>query len=228
MKKSIHNELVLTSCQANCGKSIEHFLKLFDSSKKYTINKKIACITDLDPVRKLKESSDSNFEKCYPYELDLEVDKYIYKSCSNELVDKQFAENIQCFAENKGKGKTFEYALAYTNPHCKLILTESMLNLKELNKLFEYYQQGKTVDEMIAVLKSKSAENSRIAASIKRYKGSDAREHLIASRYLNSVSKGENAYDLSKALEENLNNEHDCTYFKVPQYIKDAITWICN
>ncbi|NTZ19191.1 DUF2813 domain-containing protein [Paenibacillus sp. JMULE4] len=206
----------------------EHFLKLFDSSKEYTIHKKIACITDLDPVRKERVSDDSKFEKCYPYELDLEDEKYIYKSCSNELVDKRIAENIECFSQDKGKGKTFEYALAYINPHCKLILTESMSNLKELNKLFDYYQQGKTLDEMIGILGSKGGENLRIAESIKRYKGSDSREHLIASRYLNSISKGENAYELSKALEENLNNENACTYFKVPQYIKEAITWVCS
>ncbi len=35
MKKSIHNELVLTSCQANCGKSKKSCL---DNGEHYTYN----------------------------------------------------------------------------------------------------------------------------------------------------------------------------------------------
>lgn len=213
------------------GRYFEHFLKLFDTSKEYTIHKKVACITDLDPVRKAKEDN-SNFEKCYPYELGQD-EQYIYKSCSNDLVGKyplhnqDLKGNIVCFSQKVGQGKTFEYELAYSNPSCKLIITESISNSKELEGLVECFQKGKTLDQMLELLGKRGKENARIAESIKKYAGSDNKEHLIASRYLNSIQKGENAYELALALEVNLRNANKAK-FKVPSYIKDAIVWLCS
>jgi len=216
------------------GRYFEHFLKLFDSTKEYTIHKKVACITDLDPIRKDNQGK-AVFEKCYPYELDLDLEKYSYQSCSNDLVDKYTVDvsgeskhrNIACFSQEEGKGKTFEYTLAYTNSACKLILTESISNSKELNDLFDYYNQEKALDEMIELLGKKGKENHRITDSIRNYRGSDNREHLIASRYLNSIQKGENAYELAHVLTENLLNDN-AAKFRVPEYIKEAISWICQ
>jgi putative ATP-dependent endonuclease of OLD family len=216
------------------GRYFEHFLKLFDSSKMHTIHKKVACITDLDPVRK-ENKEKADFKKCYPYELDLDKEGYTYKSCSNDLVDKftvnangiSIHGNIACFSQEKGNGKTFEYTLAYMNPDCKLILTDSITNLAELTSLFDCYQQGKTLDEMIGLLGKRGDENPRISSSIQKYVGPDHREHLVASRYLNSIQKGENAYELAKALEENLQKKN-AAKFKVPVYIKEAIKWICR
>ncbi|MFF2528836.1 ATP-dependent endonuclease [Brevibacillus sp. NPDC058079] len=216
------------------GRYFEHFLKLFDSNSKYTIHKKVACITDLDPVRK-ESIEDASFEKCYPYELDHDMTKYIYNSCSNNLVEKYPFDsqkqgpkaNVACFSQKIGQGKTFEYELAYSNPSCKLILTESISNLKELTDLVDYYKQGKTLDQMLELLGKRGKENPRIAESIKKYVGSDNREHLIASRYLNSIHKGENAYELTVALEDNFRKENNAK-FKVPTYIKDAIVWVCS
>ncbi|WP_156829097.1 ATP-dependent endonuclease [Cohnella laeviribosi] len=215
----------------------KHFLKLFDSSRPYTLHKKVACITDLDPLRKKKNEDESKFEKCYSFELNLENDQYEYKSCSNDLLDETFPKNIRCFAQEIGKGKTFEYELAYSNPSCKLLLTKSVSNNKELNRLMDLYHNQEKLDEMIKVVSKKGAENLRIIESIKKYPGQDSRKHLIAARYLNSVDKGENAYELSKVLEENSmghsplisgNDPRQCVLFKVPKYIKDAISWICS
>lgn len=216
------------------GRYFEHFLKLFDSTKKYTLHKKVACITDLDPVRKLIDEK-SNFEKCYPFELEQDKTKYDYKSCSNTLVEKypsgitkkNTPKNIICFSQEQGKGKTFEYSLAFSNPNCKLILTESLSNYKELNDLFDYFQRNKSLEEMIKVLGTKGKENARISSSLLKYSDDDARQHLIASRYLNSIQKGENAYELAKALEDNLQKDNK-EEFRVPEYIKEAIEWICK
>jgi putative ATP-dependent endonuclease of OLD family len=216
------------------GRYFEHFLKLFDSNNKHTIHKRVACITDLDPVR--KENIDgANFEKCYPFELDQDKAKFTYKSCSNELIGKYLIDpqmkdanrNVACFSQKVGQGKTFEYALAYTNPDCMLILTDSISNLKELTGLLNYYKQGKTLDQLLELLGKKGKENPRIAESIKKYNGSDKRKHLIASRYLNSIQKGENAYDLAVALEDNYSKKNSAN-FKVPDYIREAITWVCS
>lgn len=213
------------------GRYFEHFLKLFDTTKNFTIHKKVACITDLDPLRK-ENQENTKFEKCYPYEIDLESDKYSYKLYSNDLIDKYTFEknkngNIVCFSQDKGKGKTFEYAIAYLNAGCKLILTESISNIQELTELITYYQEDKPLSKLIELLGKKGNENTRISESIQMYKGSDSRQHLIASRYLNSIQKGENAYDLAKVLEENWQKKNTAK-FRVPKYIKEAISWICK
>ena len=53
---------------------------------------------------------------------------------------------------------------------------------------------------------------------------------IIASRYLNSVGKGENALELSYALLENLELMGTPKFkdFIVPNYIKETIAWVCH
>ena len=68
------------------GRYFNHFLKLFDSTKPNTIHKKVACITDLDPVRKERTDSDSDYKKCYPFELNISPSEYEYKETSNAII----------------------------------------------------------------------------------------------------------------------------------------------
>ena len=87
-----------------------------------------------------------------------------------------------------------------------------------------------TYDEMLAVLR-KSKENERIKTSIKNstWSKEDKMKAVLASRYLNSVGKGENALELSVKLKENADlpdGDADKKDFIVPQYIKDALTWL--
>ncbi|WP_341444363.1 ATP-dependent endonuclease [Petroclostridium xylanilyticum] len=61
------------------GRYFTHFLKLFDRDKsQYAINKRVAVITDLDPVRKEKGVKGSKFNSCYPFELNKDSN-YEYK-----------------------------------------------------------------------------------------------------------------------------------------------------
>jgi hypothetical protein len=53
------------------------------------------------------------------------------------------------------------------------------------------------------------------------------KENILAARYLNSVSKGENAFELAHTLEANLMKKKPQP-FKVPEYIAEAIEWILN
>lgn len=77
----------------------------------------------------------------------------------------------------------------------------------------------------------KSKENDRIETSIKNstWSDEDKKKAVLASRYLNSVGKGENALELSVKLKENYDltdgnaNKKD---FVVPQYIDEALTWL--
>ncbi|MEQ7049902.1 AAA family ATPase [Paenibacillaceae sp. P-4] len=217
------------------GRFFDHFLKLFDSMSPYTIHKKVVCITDLDPTRikndvsKSADELDSTKEdnKCYPFELNLEPNIYTYNSCTNKLVDKELPNNIRCFSQEKGKGRTFEYSLAFENPGSLLILTKSMKNKDELTNMFMNYQQGKELNEILQILSERGKQNQRIRDNIQKYQGEDKREHVLAARYLNSITKGENAFELARELEVNLEKENK-EPFNVPQYIKDAIKWILN
>lgn len=212
------------------GRYFNHFLKLFDSSKPNTIHKKIACVTDLDPVRKQKTISDSDFKKCYPFELNGAPTEYEYKETSNAIIDKYSKEknhaNIRAFSQKTKISKTFEYALAYENPNCELIVTASISNEKELKGLIT--DNVKTIDELFETLRKGSEENKRIIEGLRAYSDSDEnkKKHLFAARYLNSLSKGENAFELANVLAENL--PENKANFNVPKYITDAIIWICE
>lgn len=209
------------------GRYFNHFLKLFDSNKPYTINKKIACITDLDPVYTI--DAEIEHEKCYPFEKS--DDLIDFTECSNSIVDdyaKGKHPNIQCFSQKKGTGKTFEYAIAFENPNVEIHIVDSIANNAELKKLIQAYKDDKSIVEMIAIHSSAGKENKRVIESLEKSEiaEDELKKHLIAARYLNSLSKGENAYDLVHVLKENLPEKK--RNFKVPQYISDAIGWLCN
>lgn len=219
------------------GRYFNHFLKLFDTSQKFTLHKKVACITDLDPVRvELKNISGSSKDnsgkssldddtKCFPFELYSDPDQYRYSPCTNPLVYQVQPYNIRCFSQQIDQGKTFEYSLCFENPGCSLILSESMQNYKELVLLFDLFNSLKPIESIIDKLGKRGKLYIRIKEGISNYNGTLKKEHLLAARYLSSVSKGENAYELAYNLEKNLENSKKIP-FQVPQYIKDAIVWI--
>ena len=213
------------------GRYFKHFLKLFDSNNENTIIKKVVCITDLDPVRRKKDNS--HFETCYPFELNTNVE-YEYNDCSNELVNEYnidtagipIHKNIACFSQDMGIGKTFEYALAFDNPSCDILITDSIKNGEELRKLFGLHKEGKNFEDFEKEHSKYGDENQRILSALNACSIANKEKHLIASRYLNSLSKGENAFELANALKENLlENKSE---FKVPGYIKSAIEWVCR
>jgi SMC domain-containing protein len=76
-----------------------------------------------------------------------------------------------------------------------------------------------------------SEANTRIKSSIEASEWTDEekRKALLASRYLNSVSKGNNALELNVALMNNLDKpEEDRDEFHVPRYIVEALTWLLS
>ena len=83
-----------------------------------------------------------------------------------------------------------------------------------------------TSAEMMAEMRN-SGETNRIKTAIQNsgWSEEDKCKALIASRYLNSVSKGENALEMNVVLMKNLNSANR-EQFEVPQYIKDAFTWL--
>lgn len=209
------------------GRYFDHFLKMFDSNEKYAINKKIACVTDLDPQR--KDNTADRFSKCYPFELDINTEKYKYKCSSNPLVNKYSKgkkhPNIRSFSQTIGTGKTFEYELILCNPCNEILLTDSMSNSEEIKDLMKAYKDKIPIDEMLSILKDDNKENERIKKSIEvniQWNDEEKIKHIIAARYLNSVDKGANALEISQNLEKDEFN------IVVPEYIEEAVKWICQ
>ena len=88
--------------------------------------------------------------------------------------------------------------------------------------------------ENLKTLLHKSDENERIISGIEDKKldwsDDDKKKAIIASRYLNSVGKGENALELAYALKNNLDKKDTEEYcdFIVPKYMQEAIRWVCE
>jgi putative ATP-dependent endonuclease of OLD family len=210
------------------GRYFEHFLKLFnfDESnpyKKHAINKKVACIIDSDPTK----LSEDHWVECYPFEAK-ENDEG-YRCISNVAVSLKEgkASNIQIFFNGSGKGKTFEYDIAFENPNCGLLITDCMgkKHQETVKNLMERYAENgleslkhiRNIDNKISALIEASGWSSE----------DDKRRALIAVHYLKAVEKvkGENALQLEYNLRANLDSGKPVP-FKVPQNIRDAINWV--
>lgn len=224
MNKNLTDEHVLIVNMG--GRYFSHFLKLFDTNNLYTINKKIVCLTDIDPCRK-KNLPDEEYEACYPYEYNIDTANYNYKHHADAVVAQYTTHpNIRFYRQDVMYGKTLEYDIMRENPDCELLLTNSVSNLKEIKAMMA----EQNLNEMMRKMRN-SEENTRIKASIvaSRWPENEKRKALLASRYLNSVSKGSNALELNVALMTNLEKPAaDRKDFNVPQYIVDALTWLLS
>lgn len=210
------------------GRYFKHFLKLFDFLKSgFAIPKKVACVTDRDPER--KSQTNRYFHKCYPFEYNVNTTEYEYKqNATQEEHDYATHPSIKFFSQDVVKGKTFEYELMLANiDHPEILLTPSLRNLSNMRELIPLAYEG--MEEKLR----KSDANCRIIESLHActWGEADKRAALLASRYLNSVGKGENALELVVALEGNLSlpdNDANKKSFVVPDYIQKAITWVLS
>lgn len=224
LNKNLTDEQVLVVNMG--GRYFSHFLKLFDTNNLYTINKKIVCLTDIDPCRK-KNGPDEEYEACYPYEYNIEPVNYDYRHHADTIIYQYAAHpNIRFYRQDVTYGKTLEYDIMRENSDCELLLTNSVSNLKEIKAMMAEQDVNKTISKM-----RNSEANARIKTSIgaSGWTDEEKRKAVLASRYLNSVSKGSNALELNVALMANLEKpEADRIEFHVPQYIVDALTWLLS
>ena len=224
LNKNLTDEHVLVVNMG--GRYFNHFLKLFDTKNPYTINKKIVCLTDIDPCRK-KKGDDRNYEVCYPYEYNIDTDNYDYKHHADTEVDQYVVHpNIRFYRQDVTYGKTLEYDLMRENPNCELLLTDSVSNRDEIKAMMAELDVNKVMGKM-----RNSEANTRIKSSINQsgWEDEEKRKALLASRYLNSVSKGSNALELNVTLMDNLEKpEAERKEFHVPQYIIDALKWLLS
>ena len=208
------------------GRYFEHFIKLFNtvvSSK--AIPKKVACITDRDPVKR-KKVGNNRFKACYPFELNQDTEHYEY-SVNAEDNERTFADHpsIRFFSQDVHKGKTFEYDLILSNPNLELLLTNSMSNKNEIKTMMEMsYDQAKD-----KIKESEKWDMVKAALDETDWEDDEKKKHLIAARYLDSIGKGENALELCLTLEDNFELEDDNENkkaFIVPSYIHEALEWL--
>lgn len=209
------------------GRYFNHFLKLFDSSNSnHALRKKVACITDLDPMRKKKGIEKAKWMKCSPLLLNLQEDKYEYKVCSNGLVTNTQYENsaqIKVFTQKGGESSTFEYDIFLKNPS-KHLITPSLSNIKELEGLILLLQSEEPLTELVAKLGTSDfkKEIQELIANKILLDNPKVKKKLVASRYLSSISKGEAAQELAYAISTYKAN------IEPPDYIKEALEWICQ
>ena len=142
--------------------------------------------------------------------------------------------NIRAFTQDLVFGKTLEYQIAFENPTFKLLVTPSLANSDELEELMDAFTAKESLDNMLQILR-KSEENERIAGALRKelpatWTEEEKKKAIIASRYLNSVGKGENALELASILEDKYEEDRTTAIqkFCVPQYIKEAIEWVCD
>lgn len=209
------------------GRYFDNFLYLFDQNGESTVPKKIACITDRDPCRKHIEKE--KYEACYPFEKGVAAD-YEYKDHAQEYLDLyENHPNIRFFSQDGTKGKTFEFDLVLSNPSLELLLTDSMANRAELEGLMGNSAPEISFDDLAAGMTA-TDQNQRIIDGLRATVGwseTDKKNSLIAARYLNSISKGENALELAFRLRQNAESAEP-KVFVVPQYIQECVTWICQ
>lgn len=204
------------------GRYFKHFLKLFDTEKNpNALIKKIACITDLDPVRK-KDEKNARWKACNPFAVDTN-ENFEYKACSNDLVGNYDDEeyHIRVFSQKEKESSTFEYDLLLANPFNQDLITESMSNKNEVGTIMELAEKGSSIDKILVKMKSNSFKKE-LKQDIFNSDLDDVeiKKHIIAARYLDSTSKAEAAQEIAfKLVADNLKIE-------IPEYIKEAIRWI--
>jgi putative ATP-dependent endonuclease of the OLD family len=222
------------------SRTFKHFLKIFEynpDTAPYAINKKIACITDADPIKKEKEPEGSNkkrWKKCFPFELNINHEKYDYEAFSSHVKNlKELSKpykNIEVFTPSEGEGKTLEYELAANNPACNILITDCFpskgKNRKEFfDEIMQAYHGEKPLDELISICNhSETAE----LINISTWDNSQKRKALIAALYYEAIEniKGEHAFYLEKQLRENCSKGKMKQKFIVPPYIENSINFI--
>jgi putative ATP-dependent endonuclease of OLD family len=231
------------------GRYFEHFLKLFDRKRSdYAIPKKIVCITDLDPVMKKRKADvdedeeNSSWQACYPFLVNFDNENFEYKNTSNSLTNEYQSREkddlIRVYTQKEGS--TFEYELLLENTKCFKLLTESVANKEEIQKMMNVFKDNMSKGDLIklANMLRKGNFKSQIEEYIKALpiEPMKAARHIIAARYLKSIKKGEVAQELSNVISENIEiknsaikEERDLAFeFNVPTYMKEAIVWICQ
>ena len=111
------------------------------------------------------------------------------------------------------------------NYKSSFFITDSVVNKELLKNLMENVEEIKGKDDLLEEV-NKFSESKLKDLQIKYIENSEEdiqqkAKHIIASRYLASIGKGEVAQELATVLNKDIE-------FNVPSYIKEALQWICK
>jgi len=222
------------------SRTFKHFLKIFAYHQKdnpFAINKKIICITDIDPtVRK-----NNRWVSAYPFSLDnTENSNHISSHVTDLKSDfSDLCDNIFVYSPVAGKGKTLEYELAKCNPTSELLITDSFPSQNSAHTSDNYKAMISKYNDPVAVMimeyKNKLgveniAENEILEGIANcNWNDDEKKKALLSAIYYKIVSgsKGAHAFYLEQNLRENFMKEgEDKQEFNVPDYIADALVKI--
>lgn len=209
------------------GRYFQHFLRMFDTAHSpYALNKRILCLTDIDPMRRTKGAG--TYTSCYPFEI-IENENYEYSHNSFVGEDNDFKDidNILISSQNPKESKTFEYDLMIHNPNSSMLLVDGMANHETLINLLQCH----SYDEAIKIFGTTKKWRQRVvdALNVSDWCEKKKISALSASLYLKSIEKGEYALDLSNILEDNWekrDNPKEYREFIVPEYIEKGLQWL--
>jgi putative ATP-dependent endonuclease of OLD family len=208
------------------GTAFKHFLRLFGSPPglvaKHTMPTRVACVFDLDPAHRESSVRGARWKSCWPFELNADP-KHDYRQLQI-LTDLPTGSNIRLFYDETGKGKTFEYDLAFVNHTCELLITSACEDADLLEALMAECAKGSWFGKI-------EGEDERVYAALDacNWDLKDKLKARFAANYLLAIekSKGENALILERQLRQNLRSGKQ-QGFIVPDHIRRAIEWVCK
>ena len=208
------------------GSTFKHFLPVFgaglrDDTRKWALRRRVACLVDADPSRKERTGKYARWKRCFSYQCDCEDGKYEYRKASPVLESLQASEKKHADWLLVGSGTdTLEYDLAAANANSPILVTDACTHANHLRRFVgngeEAELPGVLEEDETKALGAIQDEDQRRAA-------------FFASCYLRCTkdSKGEHAFDLERALRENLScSDGTCQRFTVPKHIEEAIRWV--
>jgi putative ATP-dependent endonuclease of the OLD family len=206
------------------GVTFKYFLPIFGIGTlaeltRFALPRRVSILLDSDPSRKSVEDQKARFKGCWPYALNNNNKEYEYQPLS------PVARSIQSSCEGSDRvivrlsTKTLEYDLAHCNYDSPIVVTSECVladDLKNFAQKSVLSNKLKTVLNDIPELEQIEPQESRRAASF-----------ATAYLYCAEGAKGAHAFELAKALRENLDRKRECRLpFTVPKYIEDVIRWV--
>ena len=201
------------------GLTFKHFLPLFGigTAPKFSnqhLNRKVACIVDGDPTRKLKNVKKARWTSCMPFQIDKDKSEYDYKRLSSVATSLSKASETHETVGVFYGTKTLEYDLALANAHTAELVSTAMRCNADLVKLAG--APGKLPSKI------KNLFNNDELEAIEAISQEDEKQKVMfAAAYLKCAlkCKGEHAFAVEMVIRDT------SVEFQCPPYIKKAISW---
>ncbi|MCH4164302.1 MAG: AAA family ATPase [Lentilactobacillus diolivorans] len=229
-KKHIQNQHVTVINLS--GRYFIPFLHMFDTFGNPTnaIYKKVACVTDFDPILNKK-----TFPPILRHTLDSETLAKC-KSGNNNIADirKLNSSNIEVFTQDPNAGWTFEYQLMLENQEQSNLFDENYTSLKNISGLEELIQSKKDPDFTFSQFHN-SFQSERVKKLINtlekllddnKNKDKTLDKDCLISQFIATVflwsikDKGLYSQELAEKLENGVKDFH------IPKYVEKCLKWI--